>query len=281
MKHPDITWDTKSDVTRSLVTVVTPTFNRIDLLMEAVTCVTRQTYSHIEHIVVGDCCPILESSAEKLLGINPHLYIHNLPKAPHITYGPARIARVRNAGISLAKGEFIAHLDDDNTWSEDHIQALIECFARRPDAAVAHSFRKLLIDGVQPYIYPYHPWSPDLKTARLVYETYRRMGIYETGSHLMRDRVTFHEERDCTLDTDELLVRREIHRTFPFMEQFSEKMITEEFGEDDVFCEMVYRAGYRIVTSGRFSLNFRVGGRFTREILANISQDKTIYPGTG
>lgn len=274
MNKTVIDWDTRMDVSKSLVTVVTPTYHRIDLLVKAVTSVMKQRYSHIEHIVVGDRCPVLDDGREKLLKINPDLRIYNLPDAPGFTYGPARIARVRNTGISEAKGEFIAHLDDDNTWDNDHVQTLIECFRRRPDAAAAHSYRKLLIDGIQPYRYPYHPWSPDIKTAKHVYDTYNRMGIYQTGSHLMRDRVTFHEERDCTLDTNELMVRRRVHEVYPFTEQFSEAMIESESGEDDVFCETIYRAGYRFVASGRYSLNFRVGGRFTKEVLSKVSDTK-------
>lgn len=270
MNNPNITWDTDKDIGRSLVTVVTPTYNRGDLLVQAVTSVTRQTYPHIEHIIVGDNCPVLGELREKLLSINPLLRVYNLSGAPQITYGPARIARLRNSGINLANGEFIAHLDDDNTFALNHIESLIDGFRHRPDAAVAHSYRKLLVNGVHPYVLPFHPWSSDIDTAGKVYSTYHRMGIYRSGSHHMRDRVTFHEERNCTLDTNELMVRREIHAIFPFVEKFTVEMIQQEMGEDDIFCEMVYQAGYRFTASGEFSLNFCLGGRFTKKILAAI-----------
>ena len=264
----NLTWNNDIDSIHAPVTVVTPTYDRIDSLKNALSCVMKQTHENIEHIVVGDACPVLDGARAALLRINPKLKIHNLPGEGKPTYGPARIARVRNSGISLASGRFIAHLDDDNTWDENHIESLLRAFARRPDAAAAHSYRKLLIDGHTPYTHPYHPWSPDMETARHVYEAYERMGIYERNSHLMKDRVTFHEERDCTVDANELLVRHEIHDLYPFVEEFPESIIQRDLGEDDVFCEMIYRAGYRIVSSGEFTLNFQVGGRFTQQILS-------------
>jgi glycosyltransferase involved in cell wall biosynthesis len=252
-----------------LVTIITPTFNRPELLFQAVESVTKQTYRSIEHIIVGDNCPMLETIEvkEKLFRLNPALRLTNLKPGEPITYGPARIARVRNAGIDLTNGDFIAHLDDDNTFDADHVEGLLEAFNNCPEAVMTFSYRKLLIEGIEPYLYSYHPWSPDLETARKVYEVYSRMGIYQTNSHLMRDRISFHEERDCTLDTNEMMIKREFHQIFKFKTDFSEAMKEQELGEDDVFCEEVYRQGYRVAASGRFSLNFRVGGRFTQSLL--------------
>lgn len=256
-----------------LVTVITPTFNRPDLLFQAVDSVMKQTHRSIEHIIVGDDCPVLETNnvKERLFRLNPSLRLTNLKvNGAKSSYGPARIAHVRNAGIDLATGDFITHLDDDNTFDSDHIEALLQAFNNCPEAVVTFSYRKLLIEGREPYVYPYHPWSPDLETARKVYDAYSRMGIYQTNSHLMRDRISFHEETDCTLDTNELMVRREFHQTFKFQTNFSDLMKEQELGEDDVFCEEVYRKGYRAAASGKFSLNFRVGGRFTQHLLQII-----------
>jgi glycosyltransferase involved in cell wall biosynthesis len=177
---------------------------------------------------------------------------------------------VRNQGIALASGDFVAHLDDDNLFEDNHISTLLQAFTRQPQAVLAFSYRQLLINGKTPFNHPYHPWSSDLEEATRVYETYERMGIYRRDSHLMRDRITFHEERNCTLDTNELLVRREIHHLFPFVENFSASMREAELGEDDIFCEQVYRAGLRIVASGEFTLKFTVGGHFTKTILNAI-----------
>lgn len=258
---------------KPLVTVVTPTFNRLDLLSKAIESVRNQTYSNIEHIIVGDSCPLLDvtENQKQLLEINPHIRINNLPtEQPKPEYGSSRIARVRNVGIELANGEFIAHLDDDNTWDVNHIESLLKAFSLSPEAGMVYSYRKLLIDGEKPYTFPYHPWSSDLETARRIYQAYRRMGIYQPNSHLMRDRATFHEEWDCTIDTNEMMLKSDMHKKFLFETNFSEQMIEMELGEDDVLSEQIYRAGYRIVASGEYSLNFRLGGRFTHEILKLI-----------
>jgi hypothetical protein len=218
----------------------------------------------IEHIVVGDSCPLLAQWMPELQRKFPPLRIINLPPDQGSQdYVPARIARVRNAGIALARGTLIAHLDDDNVFRPDHVASLVKILAEQPVAAFAHSFRELLIDGDTPFTRPIHPWSRSIEEGQKVWHAYRRMGIYEEGSHLMRDRITFHEERDCTVDTNELLVRKEIHLKIPFVEKFSPEMVAEELGEDDVFCEQVYRAGYRTICSALPTLAFRIGGRFT------------------
>jgi Glycosyl transferase family 2 len=261
-------WDAAAPVTKSLVTVVTPTYDRVELLHRCVASVMTQSYRPIQHIIVGDGCPALDEAGAGLLAVNPKLQIINLQRAKDMPdYGPGRIARVRNAGVRRAAGTLIAHLDDDNEWEPDHVETLVDALARRPDAAMAFSHRRLLIEGVRPYLAPCHPWSPDVETGQRVWQEYSRMGVYRGGSPIMRDRVSFSEERDITADTNELLVRREVHALFPFVVSFPDAMQALACGEDDVFCEQVYRSRWRMVSSGQPTLRFRIGGRFTSTAL--------------
>lgn len=114
-----------------LVTVCVPTYNRGPLLIErAVTSVLSQTYENIELMIVGDHCT--DNTAELLAEIrDPRLRFYNLPSRSrkyrqtvenHWFVGGATPA---NKAMELARGQWIARVDDDDTWSPDHIEKLL------------------------------------------------------------------------------------------------------------------------------------------------------------
>lgn len=91
-----------------LVSVVVPTHNRIDYLREAVASVLAQTYGNWELIVVDDGST--DSTASYLRDVTDArvrgLFLDHcgIP------------ARVRNAGIARARGDYVAFLDSDDLW---------------------------------------------------------------------------------------------------------------------------------------------------------------------
>ena len=114
-----------------LVTVCVPTYNRGPLLIErAVASVLSQTYANIELMIVGDHCS--DNTAELLAEIrDPRLRFYNLPSRSrkyrqtvenHWFVGGATPA---NKAMELARGQWIARVDDDDTWSPDHIEKLL------------------------------------------------------------------------------------------------------------------------------------------------------------
>ena len=114
-----------------LVTVCVPTYNRGPLLIErAVTSVLSQTYTNLELMIVGDHCS--DNTAELLSEIkDPRLRFYNLPSRSrnyrqtvenHWFVGGATPA---NKAMELARGQWIARVDDDDTWSPDHIEKLL------------------------------------------------------------------------------------------------------------------------------------------------------------
>ena len=101
-----------------LVSVVIPSFNRLDYLLRAIESVLNQTYSKTEIIVVND------GSTEE--GYLEHKYIKdikqiNLEQNQKIIngFGPGNI---RNFGINKASGDWIAFLDDDDLWLKDKLE---------------------------------------------------------------------------------------------------------------------------------------------------------------
>jgi glycosyltransferase involved in cell wall biosynthesis len=114
-----------------LVSVCVPTYNRGQLLIErAVTSVLSQTYTNLELIVVGDHCT--DNTVELISKIkDPRLRFYNLPSRRrnypqtvenHWFVGGAVPA---NKAMELARGQWLARVDDDDTWTQDHIEVLL------------------------------------------------------------------------------------------------------------------------------------------------------------
>jgi len=104
-----------------LVTIIICTHNRKELLTRAILSVQKQTYPNIEIIVSDDCSDYdikshLETLEEKL-NIKIVLRINESNKGACYT---------RNEGIKIAKGKYIAGLDDDDEFTPDRIYLLME-----------------------------------------------------------------------------------------------------------------------------------------------------------
>ncbi|SDE66991.1 glycosyltransferase family 2 protein [Desulfuromonas thiophila] len=117
-----------------LVSVVIPSKNRLDFLLEALDSVFAQTYQNLEVIVVDD------GSATPLGPMLKEKYGDRILFLRHEKSLGAPAAR--NAGARLASGEYIAFLDDDDLWLPEKISKQIECFkcASLPCALVGCSF---------------------------------------------------------------------------------------------------------------------------------------------
>lgn len=96
----------------NLVSVIIPTYNRHDMLREAIQSVQRQTVSDWEVLVVSDGAdPVARDIVVSFQ--DPRIsYLHTRRSA---TYGNHQ----RNVGILAARGEYFLFLDDDN-WLEPH-----------------------------------------------------------------------------------------------------------------------------------------------------------------
>ncbi len=105
------------------VSVIISTFERPEMLYEAVGSVLDQTFCDLEIIVVDDgsntaekaLLPLGDKAAERKIG----LYVSNLPDNSGYQSAP------KNAGLLLARGTYIAYLDDDNLWDPEHLDVLV------------------------------------------------------------------------------------------------------------------------------------------------------------
>ncbi|MCK4763673.1 MAG: glycosyltransferase family 2 protein [Candidatus Aminicenantes bacterium] len=124
-----------------LVSVTIPTWNRGKLLTEKVLPrVLAQTYQNIEVVIVGDHCT--DDTAERIAALNDtRIRFLNLDKRAE--YPQDKHHRHMSAGAipntkahSLARGLWLAHVDDDDVWELDHLESLLR-FARGKDLEIA------------------------------------------------------------------------------------------------------------------------------------------------
>lgn len=111
---------TKADI-KPLVSAIITTHNRADLLPRALDSVIAQTYENLEIVVVDD------GSTDRTTEIVDHYREHISLK--YIRLGKSLGApRARNKGIEAANGVFVAGLDDDDAWTENRIEKLVETY---------------------------------------------------------------------------------------------------------------------------------------------------------
>lgn len=94
----------------SLISIITPTYNRYDLVQTCIKETTKQTYVPTEHIVVDD------GSSDATCNI---CNIIHLPQQ-------RGAAKARNVGVNNSHGEYITFVDDDDILYPWHCQALYE-----------------------------------------------------------------------------------------------------------------------------------------------------------
>lgn len=110
-----------------LVSVIIPTYKRSELLQKAIDTVLDQTYEKIELLVVNDNLKGDEFSQElyTLLSQYNDPRLKLVEQECHINGAAAR-----NAGIRVAKGEFIAFQDDDDYWEKEKIERQVNLIQR-------------------------------------------------------------------------------------------------------------------------------------------------------
>lgn len=122
-----------------ILSVVIPTWNRAQLVCEAIESALSQRVGEVEVIVVDDGST--DDTAE-VVGRNFGSYIHLLRLPRRRGAGAAR-----NAGIRLATGKLIAFLDSDDLWLPGKLAAELCLWERFPEADAVVSDSLSLLEG--------------------------------------------------------------------------------------------------------------------------------------
>ena len=134
------------------MSVVIPTYNRAQLVREAVASVLAQTYRPVEVIVIDDGST---DATDQVLA--PHDWLR-LVRQEH-TGMPGQ---ARNAGARLARGAYLAFLDSDDLWLPQKLE--LQVAAATTGAEVVHHTRERWqrAGRVVSQRAQHHRWSGDL-----------------------------------------------------------------------------------------------------------------------
>ena len=97
---------------KPLVSIIIPTYNRLEYLKKAINSALNQTYKNIELIIIDDCSG--GNAFENILQFckeYPQVFVFK----NEFNLG---FVKTLNKGIALAHGKYIARLDDDDTWPD-------------------------------------------------------------------------------------------------------------------------------------------------------------------
>jgi glycosyltransferase involved in cell wall biosynthesis len=122
-----------------LVSVIIPTYNRADLVSQAVASVLDQGHPHCEIIVVDDGST--DDTAQRLLAFGKQIRILRQPNAG--------VSAARNQGIRAAQGPFIALLDSDDYWLPGKLHRQVAFFEKHPEALICQTQEIWIRNGVR------------------------------------------------------------------------------------------------------------------------------------
>ena len=112
------------------VSIVLPTYNRINWLIKSIDSVRSQTYQNWELFVIDDISS--DGTDEKMKEIcceDSRIQYHKLP----VTKEPG-ISKFLNFGINNGTGKYIARLDDDDKWIDnDKLRKQVEFMEKNPE----------------------------------------------------------------------------------------------------------------------------------------------------
>lgn len=121
----------KQSDSNPLISIVMPTHNRSDFLMEAVNSVLKQTYTNWELFIIADACTDNTSDVIKPYLKDKRIHFYNSEK----NLGGAG---ARNYGMNLIGGNYVAFLDDDDVWLPKKLEVQLNFLIEHTETALVY-----------------------------------------------------------------------------------------------------------------------------------------------
>jgi glycosyltransferase involved in cell wall biosynthesis len=124
-------------MTKPMISVIIPTYNRAAFLPEAVDSVLQQTFKNFELIVVDD------GSTDETRQL---LETHSGRLRYHFQTNQG-VSAARNQGLRLAQGRWIAFLDSDDFWLPEKLGVQMDFFLKNGEALICQTEEIWLRNG--------------------------------------------------------------------------------------------------------------------------------------
>ncbi|WP_338415763.1 glycosyltransferase family 2 protein [uncultured Sphaerotilus sp.] len=123
------------------VSIILPTYNRVDVIGRAIASIVAQSHRDWELLVIDDGSS--DGTIERLEGLDPRIRF--------IRQANQGVAGARNTGLSAATGHFIAFMDSDDEWRPQFLALTTAYLRAHPDQHwVATESHEDLGDGSAP-----------------------------------------------------------------------------------------------------------------------------------
>lgn len=227
-----------------VVSIVTSTYNRAEMIRHAIASVRTQDYQAWEMLVVGDCTPDDTAGTVSSYG-DPRLHFYNLPvKSPPGSHGS--IAK-NHAIFNMAKGQYIAYLDDDDIYRPNYLSTMMGYAERHPEAALLYC-RCMYRDkttGKKVSGNPFQRWMHGYSREKL-----KRYNFIDTDC-VVHKRSVLNEvggwNPDFYFDDYELWLR--ISERYDF--HYLNRVLVEKFVSEPPFLARLLTKGLNILSHGR------------------------------
>ena len=206
------------------VSVVIPTFNRVNSLERALDSVLAQTLPADEVIIVDD------GSTDNTVSILKSRYSEvELSMIRFIEQDNQGVSAARNAGIATARHEWIALLDSDDVWHEDKLQIQIQALENAPEYLISHSDEIWIRNGLR-----VNQMNKHKKTGGYIFQQCLPMCVISPSAviihRLIFDEIGLFDETLPACEDYDLWLR--ICSRYPVL-YIDEALITKHGGHDD------------------------------------------------
>lgn len=131
------------DTRPPLVSVIVPAYNAARYVEDAVDSVLRQSYPHVEVIVVDD------GSTDETPDVLARLMLRD-PRVSVVHQENRGLPGARNTGLARAAGEFLVFLDADDLLVSDKVERQLVYLLARPDVDLVYSDYVMASEDLRP-----------------------------------------------------------------------------------------------------------------------------------
>lgn len=123
-----------------LITVIVPVYNSEKFLEPCISSILAQSYNHLEILCIND------GSTDNSLDILEQMACSD-PRIKVFNQENAGVSSARNAGLNMARGDYITFVDSDDALEPDMYEVLLN-LAEKYQADIAHcGYKKIYFDG--------------------------------------------------------------------------------------------------------------------------------------
>jgi glycosyltransferase involved in cell wall biosynthesis len=129
-----------------MISVIIPCFNSSHTILRAIDSVMSQTtIENIKEIIIVDDC-----STDKTMELVKNLN-NSLIRIIELEVNSGSAASPRNAAILACSGEFIAFLDSDDSWCENHLESTFKVLQNGSDLVCTNAHKVINTVNMFPY----------------------------------------------------------------------------------------------------------------------------------